>query len=100
MVVTVTRSVLEPHQRELVDRFLREFLPRLKRDLPGMLDGFHFDNEATGESTTLILWRDEDARKAYRNGELIKEAMAMEQRLGITTSRDAYPVLISTKEES
>ncbi len=98
MVVTVTRSVLEPRQRERVDRFLREFLPRLKREQPGVLDGFHFDNEAVGESTTLIFWRDEDARAAYRNGELIKEAMAMEQELGITSSRDAYPISISTKE--
>jgi hypothetical protein len=100
VVVTVTRSVLEPHQRERVDRFLREFLPRLKREQPGVLDAFHFDNGNTGESTTLILWGDEDARAAYRDSELIKLPMAMERELGVATSREVYPISISTKEES
>lgn len=100
MVITVTRSVLEPHQRELVEQFLRTFLPRLKREQPGVLDAFHFHDEASRQSTTLIFWRDDEACATYRGGELIKEAMTMETELGIATSREAYPILISTKEES
>jgi len=100
LLITLTRGVVAPAQREQVESFLREFLPRLKREQPGALDAFHFHNEATNESTTIILWRDEKARADYREGALIKEAMAMEQRLGLTTSRDAYPVSISTRDES
>ncbi len=97
MLITVTRSVVTPGQREQVDSFLREFLPRLKREQPGALDAFHFHNETTSESTTLILWRDEAARLGYREGDLVKEPMAMEQRLGLSSSREAYPVSISTR---
>ncbi len=97
MLITITRSVVTPSQREQVDSFLREFLPRLKREQPGALDAFHFHNETTSESTTLILWRDEAARLGYREGNLAKEPMAMEQKLGLSSSREAHPVSISTR---
>jgi heme-degrading monooxygenase HmoA len=98
MLITVTQGVVNAKQHQEVERFLRDFLPRLKRRQPGVIDAFHFHDESAQKSTTLILWQDENARNAYRESELIKEAMAIEQRLGLSTSREAYPVTISTRD--
>ena len=43
----------------------------------------------------MIVWEDEEARAAYRESELIKEALELEQRLGLASTREAYPLTLA-----
>jgi heme-degrading monooxygenase HmoA len=87
MIMTRTTSRPNAEQRSRIEAFLSDFLARLERDQPGVLAAYHYHDEETGESTTLIVWRDGASREAYRESALIREAMAMEQALGLTSSR-------------
>jgi hypothetical protein len=91
MVISITRSSVTAEQARKVEAFLSEFLPRL-RGRPGVRDICHFMNTESGDSTTIIIWRDDDARIAYRESELIKEPMAFEQQLGLASTREAFPL--------
>jgi heme-degrading monooxygenase HmoA len=93
MVVSITRSSgLTAEERNEVEGFLTSFLSRLEREQPGVVAAYHFHNDESNESTTIIVWQDEAARLAYREGELIKEAIATEQRLGLSSTREAFPL--------
>src|SRR3990170_2271456 len=61
MVISLTTSSPAPHQREQVAAFLDEVLPRLERE-PGVVAVYHFSDPETGESTTLVVWRDDASR--------------------------------------
>src|SRR3972149_2553390 len=67
MVISLTTSSPPPHQREQVAAFLDEVLPRLERE-PGVVAFYHFSDPETGESTTLVVWRDDASRGAQREG--------------------------------
>ena len=91
MVISLTTSSPAPHQREQVAAFLGEVLPRLERE-PGVVAVYHFSDPETGESTTLVVWRDDASRAAYRESALIREVMAFEERLGLHGTRPAFPL--------
>lgn len=97
MVISFTTSRVTAEQAQQVEGFLGEFLPRLKQQ-PGVVDIFHFTKPDTGESTTIIVWADEEARLAYRESELIKEPMAFEQQLGLSSTREAFPLTFPPPE--
>jgi hypothetical protein len=92
-VLSLTHSTVTPEQAQQIEAFLSSFLPRLKAEQPGVLAAYHY--VAGADSTTVIAWESEAARLAYRNSDLIKEPLAMEQRLGTATVREAYPVTIA-----
>jgi hypothetical protein len=92
-VLSITRSTVTPDQARQIEAFLSGFLPRLKAEQPGVIAAYH--HGAGAESVTVIAWQSEAARLAYRNSDLIKEPLAMEQRMGATTLREAYPVTIA-----
>ena len=89
MVISVTTSSPAPDQREQLAAFLAELLPRLERE-PGVLAVYHYSDPETGESTTLVVWRDDASRAAYRESALIREVMAFEERLGLRGTRRAF----------
>ncbi|KRT64299.1 MAG: gwa2 protein [Chloroflexi bacterium CSP1-4] len=91
MVISLTTSSPAPHQREQVAAFLGEVLPRLERE-PGVVAVYHFSDPETGESTTVVVWRDDASRAAYRESALIREVMAFEERLGLHGTRRAFPL--------
>jgi heme-degrading monooxygenase HmoA len=95
MVISFTTSTVTPEQGREVESFLGEFLPRLKEEQPGVVAVYHFTKPDTGEEVTAIVWSDEDARVAYRQSELIKEALVLEQRLGLASAREAYPLTLA-----
>src|SRR3972149_1652802 len=90
MVISLTTSSPAPHQREQVAAFLGEVLPRLERE-PGVVAVYHFSDPETGESTTVVVWRDDAPRAASRESALIREVMAFEERLGLPRARRALP---------
>ena len=89
MVISVTTSSPMPAQREQVAAFLAGLLPRLERE-PGVLAVYHYSDPESGESTTLVVWRDDASRAAYRKSSLIREAMAFEERIGQHGTRRAF----------
>jgi quinol monooxygenase YgiN len=91
MVISLTTSLPTPDQREQVATFLAGLLPRLERE-PGVMAVYHYSDPETGESTTLVVWRDDASRAAYRESPLIREAMAFEERLGLRGTRRAFPL--------
>ena len=91
VVISITSSRPGPREQMEVDRFLAGFLPRLEHE-PGVVAVYHYMNDATGESTTLIVWEDEASRLAYRESTLVGEAMAFEHRVGLASSRVAFPL--------
>jgi hypothetical protein len=92
-VLSITHSTATPEQAQQIEAFLSGFLPRLKAEQAGVVAAYHY--VAGAQATTVIAWASEAARLAYRNSDLIKEPLAMEQRLGTTTVREAYPVTIA-----
>lgn len=49
----------------------------------------------SGDDSTIVVWRDREALLSYRNGELIKEAIAFEKEYGQQTTREAYPLKVA-----
>jgi quinol monooxygenase YgiN len=91
MLISLTTSRPDLAQREEVDAFLAGFLPRLERQ-DGVVAAYHYTDDESGESTTVIVWRDEASRLAYRDSALIGKAIGMERRLGLTSTRRALPL--------
>jgi heme-degrading monooxygenase HmoA len=95
VVISFTRSTVTPEQGREVEAFLSGFLPRLKEEQPGVVAIYHYTNADIGEQVTAIVWENDEARAAYRESELIKEALETEQRLGLTSTREAHPVMVA-----
>jgi heme-degrading monooxygenase HmoA len=95
VVISLTSSRVTPEQGRVVEEFLADFLPRLKAEQPGVVAVYHFSDVEAGEQVTAIVWEDEAARVAYRQSELIKEALVLERRLGLASRREAYPLTVA-----
>lgn len=95
MLISFTSSKVTPEQGRQVEEFLGEFLPRLKAEQPGVVAVYHFTKADQGEQVTAIVWETDDARAAYRESNLIKEALEFEQRLGLASTREAYPLTLA-----
>ena len=95
MVISFTSSKVTPERGREVEEFLSGFLPRLRTEQPGVVAIYHFGKPDAGEQVTAIVWENEEARASYRESELIKEALAVEQRLGLTSAREAYPLTLA-----
>jgi heme-degrading monooxygenase HmoA len=95
VVISFTSSQVTPEQGRAVEEFLAGFLPRLKAEQPGVVAIYHFTKPEAGEQVTVIVWKDEEARSAYRQSELIKEALELEPRLGLASTREAYPLTLA-----
>ncbi len=92
MFITITTSKATPEQLQKVEMFLHEFLPRLKQE-PGVLAIYHYARPEQGDESTIIIWENEEAVKAYRTGDLIKEAIAFEQAHHLPSTREAYRLI-------
>ena len=92
MYVTLTASKgLSNEQANRVHRFLDEFLPRLKEQ-PGVREILHGASPDGRDVTTVIVWDSADDAKRYRESELIREPIALEAELGLTSTRDGFAV--------
>ena len=92
MFLTITTSKATPEQLQEVETFLHEFLPRLKQQ-PGVLAMYHYARPEQGDAGTIIIWENEEAVKAYRASDLIKEAIAFEQDHHLPSTREVYPLI-------
>jgi len=45
------------------------------------------------------MWRDQESLTAYREGELIKEGIAFELKLGLKSTREAYPLIYQSIDQ-
>lgn len=88
MVVTVTEGRYGPEQQAQTEAFLAESLPRMKQE-PGVVEILHYADAESGTTSTLVVWESEADERRYREGELIKEAIAFEQSTGGAASRSA-----------
>ncbi len=91
MYITMTHSQGKPDQLQQAAQFLAGFLPRLKQQ-PGVLAVYHFDRPDKGDDITIIVWKDEASAQAYRQGALVKEAIAFEHSNGMPATRESYPL--------
>ena len=92
MVITITASQIGEEDLDAVEAFLSEFLPRMKRE-PGIVEIVHHAQRDQGRATTLVMWESEGHVKQYREGHLIKEALAFEQSMRLKSTRDGpFPV--------
>ena len=93
MYISITGSKVSKFEAE-TEKFLSEFLPKMRR-LPGVMAIYHYYRPELGDNTTIVIWKDKEALQAYRNGDLIKEAIAFEKVHGLQSSREAYPLTLS-----
>ena len=92
MFLTITTSKATPEQLQEVETFLHGFLPRLKQQ-SGVLAMYHYARPEQGDESTIIIWENEQAVKAYRASDLIKEAIAFEQAHHLPSTREGYPLI-------
>jgi len=100
MFITITTSKVTAEQAGQVEDFLKEFLPRMKQQ-PGVNAIYHYSRPDKGDESTVVIWESPEAVKAYRESDLIKEAMAYEQKLGLyeTTTREGYPLIFNANQK-
>ena len=96
MIISITSSKVNSEQTPKVEKFLEEFLPRFKQE-PGIIAIYHYKRPEKGDEVTVVIWEDEKSLKRYREGKLIKEPIAFEQKLGLQTTREAYPLVLAIK---
>ena len=94
MFITITSSKVPPELSEKVESFLQKFLPRMKQQ-PGVRSVFHYARPDRGDESTIVIWDDQKSIKAYRESELIKEAIVFEQKLNLPSTREIYPLILS-----
>jgi len=97
MFITITSSKASTEQSAEVDAFLAKFLPRAKQ-LPGVVAIYHYARPDKGDASIIIVWESTSALQAYRDGDLIKEAISFEKQHGMTTTREGYPVIYGTNQ--
>jgi quinol monooxygenase YgiN len=86
MIVTVTEGHPDEEQYAQTEAFLAEFLPRMKQE-PGVVEILHYADPESGAAVTVVVWESEADVRRYREGALIKEAMAFEQQIGESARR-------------
>jgi heme-degrading monooxygenase HmoA len=91
MFITITSGKRNPKEIQATTTFLQGFLPRLQRQ-PGVLAVYHYARLEQSDSTTIIIWENEEAVRAYRASDLIREAIAFEQANNLSTTREGYPL--------
>jgi quinol monooxygenase YgiN len=91
MFITVTTSRLTPEGLNIIEPFMKKFLPKL-RQVPGVLSVYYSVRKEKGDETTFIVWEDADAIKTYREGPLLKEALDFEAAHGLSSAREGYPI--------
>jgi len=92
MIVTVTEGQPNEAQGVQTEAFLAEFLPRMKRE-PGVVEILHYTDPESGAAVTVVVWESEGGVRRYREGELIREAIAFEQKIGESAGRAGpFPV--------
>lgn len=98
MLISITSSKVNSEQAEKVEKFLKEFLPRFKQQ-PGVIAIYHYKRPEQGDEATIVIWENEELLRRYREGDLIKEPIAFEQKLGLqtTTTREAYPLALALR---
>jgi heme-degrading monooxygenase HmoA len=98
MYITFTGGKVTPEESRDLDKFLADFLPRLKRQR-GVLAAYQVNKPDKGEEVTIIVWENEEAVKAYRQSELFKEPMAFEKAHNMNTTREGYPVVFGVSDK-
>ena len=96
MVISLTTSRVTPEQAQQVEDFLQGYLPKVQQE-PGVVSIYHFHRPDPGQSTTIITWETDEARQAYRESELIAEAVALERKLDLTSVRKAHPLAYASQ---
>ncbi|HEX9036421.1 MAG TPA: antibiotic biosynthesis monooxygenase [Ktedonobacterales bacterium] len=91
MFITITTSRGTPEQLQAATTFLSSFLPRLEQH-PGVIAVYHYTRPEHGDDTTLIIWENEDAVRAYRASDLVREAIVFEQANNLPATREGYPL--------
>jgi len=86
MIVTMTEGHPNEAQGVQTEAFLAEFLPRMKME-PGVVEILHYTDAESRAAVTVVVWESEAAVRRYREGELIKEAIAFERRIGESARR-------------
>jgi heme-degrading monooxygenase HmoA len=99
MFITITTSKVTPEQSKQVESFLRDFLPRMKQQ-HGVVAIYHYSRPDKGDESTVVVWESPEAVKSYRESDLVKEAIAYEQKLGLheATTREGYPLIFSANQ--
>lgn len=97
MYITITNSQVTDEQRERVEAFLADFLPRLEQRFD-VEAAYHFDRPDHGDTWTIIVWQDQEAVQVYRDSDLFQEALAQEQELGTESTREGYPLTYPPSE--
>ena len=92
MYLTITTSKATTEQLQEVETFLHKFLPRLEHQ-PGVLAIYHYTRPEQGDGSTIIIWENEEAVKAYRASDLMKEAIAFGQAHHLPGTREGYPLI-------
>jgi hypothetical protein len=94
MHVTITKTKESSQSYVETEKFLKSFLPKLRK-FPGVTGVYaYYDNE-NGEGNTIVLWESDDAVKAYWSSELIKEPNAFGVNSNVTITRESHPLTIS-----
>jgi hypothetical protein len=78
---------MDAKKLEAVEAFLSDFLPRMKRE-PSIVEIVHYVQHDLGKATTLVIWETEDDVRKYREGDLVKEAVAFETSQQLSSVRD------------
>jgi heme-degrading monooxygenase HmoA len=94
MFISITSSKYTEDQAPKVEAFLKTFLPRM-RQAPGVVSIYNYARPDKGDEHTVVIWESEAALKAYRQSDLVKEAIAFEQAQGLPGTREAYPLLLA-----
>jgi len=93
MYISFTGGKVSKESEDEVEKFLSEFLPRMRK-LPGVVAIYHYYRPEFGDNSTVVVWKDRESLLAYRNGELIKEVAAFEKKHNQQITREAYPLTI------
>ena len=92
MMISITTGKYTEEQARQSEMFLKDLLPRMRK-FPGVMAIYHFAQPDKSAESTIVIWESPEALKAYREGDLVKEAVAFEKKMGMATSREAYPIL-------
>jgi quinol monooxygenase YgiN len=92
MMISITSSQVTTETSLQVEDFLQTFLPRTRR-FPGVIAIYHFARPDQGDEKNIAIWESAEALKTYRESDLVKEAVAFEKKMGLPSTREAYPLI-------